>query len=66
MKKLTQLGRYQRSAAERLVIRTAVEALGALAMVERDGLVQAVPELEQIFDTLYLCLEVLSDYEEKN
>ena len=62
MKALSQLGRYQRGAAERLVLRAAIRNLGALALRDRQSLANEVPELTHIYDQLFECLEVLNNY----
>ena len=64
MTDLSQLGRYQKGAAERLVIATAVAALGALALKQRQDLANETPELAEIYQMLIDCLAVLNNEKE--
>ena len=58
---LSQLGRFQKGAAERLVIAAAVSSLGALALKQRQDLANETPELADIYDQLLQCLEILNN-----
>lgn len=64
MELLDQLGRYQKGAAERLILRTAIQALGRLALQDREGAHLSQLETEECLDALFACLEVLNEYGE--
>ncbi len=59
MTDLTQLGRYQKGAAERLVIKTALIALIELALEGREQCQLSRSEVEECLDTIFLCSEIL-------
>ena len=64
MPDLNQLGRFQKGAAERLILRTAISALGRLALQEREGAHLSNFEVEECLDALFACLEVLNEENE--